>query len=37
MAKSKTDFEKDFKRLEEISESLESDEVTLENAIKLYE
>lgn len=37
MAKSKTDFEKDFKRLEEISDNLESDEVTLENSIKLYE
>jgi exodeoxyribonuclease VII small subunit len=37
MAKSKTDFEKDFKRLEEISEHLESDDITLEDALKIYE
>jgi exodeoxyribonuclease VII small subunit len=37
MAKSKTDFEKDFKRLEEISENLESGDITLENALKIYE
>ncbi|MBM4176291.1 MAG: exodeoxyribonuclease VII small subunit [Ignavibacteria bacterium] len=37
MAKSKSDFEKDFNRLEEISDTLESDKITLEDAIKLYE
>ena len=33
----KNSFEKDLKRLEEISDLLESDEVGLEDAINLYE
>ncbi len=37
MVKSKTNFEKDFERLEKISEMLESEKVTLEESIKLYE
>lgn len=37
MTKKNTNFEKSLNRLQEISELLESDEVTLEDSIKLYE
>lgn len=37
MAKDKSSFEKDFKRLEEIASLLESGEITLEESIKLFE
>lgn len=37
MAKTKSSFEKDFERLEEISQKLESGDITLEESIKLFE
>lgn len=37
MTKSKSNFEKDLQRLEFISQSLESESITLEESIKLYE
>ncbi len=37
MAKSKSTFEKDFERLEEIALMLESGDITLEEALKLFE
>lgn len=37
MAKSKSSFEKDFERLEEIALKLESGDITLEESIKLFE
>ncbi|MCX8009843.1 MAG: exodeoxyribonuclease VII small subunit [Ignavibacteria bacterium] len=37
MSKSKSTFEKDLQRLEFISQSLESENITLEESIKLYE
>lgn len=37
MNKKNKNFEDSLKRLQEISELLESDEVSLENSIKLYE
>jgi len=37
MAKSKSTFEKDFERLEEIALKLESGDITLEESLKLFE
>lgn len=37
MAKSKSTFEKDFERLEEIALMLESGDITLDEALKLFE
>lgn len=37
MSKKQKSFEESIERLEEISELLESDEVSLEDSIKLYE
>lgn len=37
MAKTKSSFNKDFERLEEISQKLESGDITLEESIKLFE
>lgn len=37
MAKTKSSFEKNFERLEEISQKLESGDITLEESIKLFE
>lgn len=37
MAKNKSSFEKDFERLEEIALKLESGDITLEEALKLFE
>lgn len=37
MSKKKKSFEESMSRLQEISELLESDDVSLENSIKLYE
>lgn len=37
MSKKSKSFEESLKRLEEISELLESDEITLEDSIELYE
>lgn len=37
MVKTKSSFEKDFERLEEISQKLESGDITLEESIKLFE
>lgn len=37
MSKKKRDFESSLKRLQEISELLESDDTSLEDSIKLYE
>lgn len=37
MAKTKSSFKKDFERLEEISQKLESGDITLEESIKLFE
>jgi len=37
MSKKKKDFEASLKRLQEISELLESDNTSLEESIKLYE
>lgn len=37
MGKKKKTFEQSMKRLQEISDLLESDDVSLENSIKLYE
>ncbi len=37
MAKEKSSFEKDFKKLEEIASLLESGEISLEESIKLFE
>ncbi len=37
MSKTKSTFEKDFERLEEIALRLESGDITLEEALKLFE
>lgn len=37
MSKKSKSFEESLKRLQEISELLESDEITLEDSIELYE
>ena len=37
MSKKSKSFEESLKRLEEISELLESDEITLEDSVELYE
>jgi exodeoxyribonuclease VII small subunit len=37
MSKKKKSFEESLKRLQEISEMLENDDVSLENSISLYE
>lgn len=37
MSKKKKSFEESLKRLQEISDLLEGDDVSLENSIKLYE
>ncbi len=37
MAKKNINFEKSLERLQEISELLESEDVTLEDSLKLYE
>ncbi len=37
MAKNKSTFEKDFERLEEIALKLEAGDITLEEALKLFE